>query len=130
MGFHRPQRTRPVEALTGQRLSGHGDVVYSVAFSPDGQTLATGSADKTAILLGLAQRDPPPCPAPNTHQRVCDFLPDRRTLATVSRGAGVLLWDLSDDNVPHRLGQPLPGGDNLSPPVVFFPRWAHASHRG
>ncbi|MFF9645943.1 WD40 repeat domain-containing protein [Kitasatospora aureofaciens] len=30
-----------------RRLSGHTDSVYSVAFSPDGHTLATGSGDRT-----------------------------------------------------------------------------------
>jgi WD40 repeat protein len=30
--------------------AGHTDFVYSVAFGPDGQTLASGSADKTVRI--------------------------------------------------------------------------------
>ena len=31
-------------------LEGHADVVYSVAFAPDGKTLASGSGDGTVKL--------------------------------------------------------------------------------
>jgi WD40 repeat protein len=34
----------------GQPLTGHTDQVWSVAFKPDGQRLASGSADNTARL--------------------------------------------------------------------------------
>lgn len=57
-----PDRVTP--AWVYQRtLVGHGDIVYSVAFSPDGQTVAGGSYDKTIILwdaqTGAAQRTLP-----------------------------------------------------------------------
>ena len=40
-------------ATTGERLhilTGHTDSINSVAFSPDGKTVVTGSRDKTACL--------------------------------------------------------------------------------
>jgi hypothetical protein len=38
------------QTFTNLQLSGHSDAVNSVAFSPDGKTLLTGSADHTARL--------------------------------------------------------------------------------
>ena len=41
------------DVQTGEQLAtlkGHTDGVYSVAFSPDGSTLASGSADNTVRL--------------------------------------------------------------------------------
>ena len=39
-------------------LHRHTPDVGSVAFSPDGKTLASGSADKTIILWDVASRQP------------------------------------------------------------------------
>ena len=42
-------------AAPGQHTSGHSDSVYSVAFSPDGQSLASGSLDNSIMLWDVRQ---------------------------------------------------------------------------
>jgi WD40 repeat protein len=74
--------------------------VDSVAFSPDGHTLATASYDKTVILWDLTNRaQPHPLGQPLTgHTNVVDsvaFSPDGHTLATASGDKTVILWDLT-----------------------------------
>jgi WD domain, G-beta repeat len=44
-------RARKPRSLTSiATLTGHDDAVWSVAFSPDGKTLASGSLDHTVLL--------------------------------------------------------------------------------
>ena len=48
-----PGGNHPADGASLQKLSGHTSNVESVAFAPDGQSLASGSTDGTVRLWGL-----------------------------------------------------------------------------
>jgi WD40 repeat protein/nucleoside phosphorylase len=86
-----------VESGTERRtLQGHEGFVWSVAFGPDGETLASGSSDTTVRLWDVstgAER----CILRAHSQDVLSvvFGPDGRTLASSSEDRTVRLWDIS-----------------------------------
>ncbi len=107
-------------------LTGHTSGVVSVAFAPDGHTLATSSDDATVRLWDLTDRTrPSPLGPPLTGHtdRVVSvaFAPDGHTLATSSDDATVRLWDLTDRTRPSPLGPPLTGHTDRVVSVAFAP---------
>lgn len=95
-------RVYDAQTLTpvGAPLKGHTDLVYSIAWSPDGKRLATGSQDKTAVIwewpsgkqLAVCKEHS------DAVNRVC-FAPDGKSLYTASQDHNVRRFDAANGQV-------------------------------
>jgi WD40 repeat protein len=90
----------------GKPLRGHADFPLTVAFSPDGRTLASGSADRTTRLWDVGTRKQLGGPLTTNGGIVISlaFSPDGRTLASGSADKAIRLWDVRTHT---QLGPPL-----------------------
>ena len=110
--------------VQGPTLAGHDDWVSTVALSPEGKTLASGSVDgvirrwdtRSGQALG-------PALAVGAVSSLA-FSPDLRLLAAGRQDWTIALWDLEASTTAtggHRLGEPIPGHDNLVTALAFSP---------
>ncbi len=84
-------------SLHGGVLTGHTHLVYTLAFSPDSQTLASGSADATVRLWDIASgRECALLKGHNEPIALVLFSPTGARLASASADATVRLWSVPD----------------------------------
>lgn len=88
-------------------IAGNSGPISAVAYAPDGRTLLTGGADKTASLWDVTEPARPRRLAVLAgHQGAvlaAAFSPDGRFAVTGGADKAVLLWDVADRTHPRRL---------------------------
>ena len=86
--------------LLGIPLTGHFGYVVSVAFSPDGNILASASLDGTIRLWNVRQRKPlgEPLKGHSGPVRSVVFSTDSKILASASNDGTVRLWDVNPES--------------------------------
>ncbi|MCP5105799.1 MAG: WD40 repeat domain-containing protein, partial [bacterium] len=82
----------------------HEKDVYSVAFSPDGKTILTGSWDNTARLSDLQGKTVQEFKGHKDYVNSVAFSPDGKTILTGSDDKSARLWDLQGKTVQEFKG--------------------------
>ncbi|WP_007510451.1 WD40 repeat domain-containing serine/threonine protein kinase [Pseudofrankia saprophytica] len=116
-----PASPRPL----GQLPTGNAGSVWSVAFSPDGHTLAAGSDDSTVRLWDVSNpASPRPLQQLPTNIKAdvesVVFSPDGRTLAAAI-AITAQLWDVSNPANPTHLGEVAASGAGGARAAAFSP---------
>jgi WD40 repeat protein len=91
--------------LLGKELhtfQGHQDQVLSVCFSPDGQAIASSSADYTIKVWSLSGEELHTFQGHQGWVRTVSFSPDGKTLASGSEDHTVILWNWDLDHLLQR----------------------------
>ena len=94
--------------------------MQSLACSPDGKVLASGSSDQTIILWDLKTHQPlgPPLKGPQDGIMSLAFSPDGKILASGGLDQTIILWD---PKTRTPLAPPLTGHENMVLSLAFNP---------
>jgi WD40 repeat protein len=85
-------------------LNSHLDTVWSVAISPDGQTLVSGSADKTIRLWSLCGSEQPRILSGHSNWVTSVAIsPDGNILASGSTDGTIKLWNLHNGELVYTM---------------------------
>ena len=79
-------------------------MVTSVAFSPDGNTIASASVDKTVKLWNLQGQEIKTLTGHGDFGQSVAFSPDGNTIASASRDKTVKLWNLQGQEIKTLTG--------------------------
>jgi WD40 repeat protein len=101
-------------------IAAHTDAVFSVAFSPDGKTLASGGGDSEIWLWDVRTHQSIGQPLTGHANSILSlaFSPDGKTLASGSQDKDIRVWDVATYSI---LGQPLIGHQRAVYSVAFSP---------
>jgi WD40 repeat protein len=86
--------------LEGKELrtfTGHSNWVSSVAFAPDGKTIASGSSDNTIKLWNLEGKELRTFMGHSNWVLSVAFSPDGKTIASGSYDNSIKLWDIDPE---------------------------------
>jgi WD40 repeat protein len=102
----------------GKPFSGHAGLLTALAFSPNGEILATGSKDQTVRLWNVASQRLIGTPLTGHSDTVTAmaFSRDGASLATVAGGDQVRLWDTA---TRQQIGAPIADDDESVTTMAF-----------
>jgi len=111
-------RIRPITRASST-LEGHTEAILSVAFSPDGKNLASGSGDTTVRIWDLNTETPMyTCTAHKHWVLFVSFSPDCTKLASAGMDHSVMLWNVETG---EQLGRPLKGHKSFVTSISWEP---------
>jgi WD40 repeat protein len=105
-------------------FTGHTGSVNSVAFSPDGERVASGSTDKTIHVWDVKTGKVTSRLSKGDMEAVCSvaFSPDSKRTVSGSTDQTIRVWDVETGQV---VSQPLRGHTSLISSVAFSPDGKH-----